>query len=48
MITPPPPKKNQKRRDSRIMDFAVTGDNNVKIKENEKRDMYLDFARELR
>ena len=30
------------------MDFAVLVDHRVKIKENEKRDNYLDLARELK
>ena len=30
------------------MDFAVSADYGVKIKENEKRDKYLDLARELK
>ena len=29
------------------MDFAVPADHRVKLKENEKRDKYLDFCREL-
>ena len=30
------------------MDFAVLADHRVKIEENEKRDKYLDLARELK
>ena len=30
------------------MDFAVTADHRVKLKESEKRDKYLDLARELK
>ena len=30
------------------MDFAVPADHRVKLKESEKRDMYLDLARELK
>ena len=30
------------------MDFAVPADSRVKIKENEKRDKYLNIAKELR
>ena len=30
------------------MDFAVPADYKVKIKENQKRDKYVDFARELK
>ena len=31
-----------------IVDFAVSADHRVKIKESEKRDKYLDLARELK
>ena len=30
------------------MDFAVPADHRVKLKENEKKDKYLDLARELK
>ena len=30
------------------MDFALKTDHRVKLKENEKKDKYLDFARELK
>ena len=30
------------------MEFAVLADYNVKLKENEKKDEYLDLARELK
>ena len=30
------------------MDFAVPADHRIKLKENEKKDKYLDFARELK
>ena len=30
------------------MDFAVSADHKVKLKENEKKDKYLDLARELK
>ena len=30
------------------MDFAVPADHRIKLKENEKRDRYLDLARELK
>ena len=30
------------------MDFAVPADHTVKLKENEKRDKYIDLARELK
>ena len=32
----------------RIVDFAVPVDHRVKLKESEKRDKYVDFARELK
>ena len=30
------------------MDFAVPADHRVKLKENEKKDKYLDLAREVK
>ena len=39
---------NKKERTCRIEEFAVPADHVVKLKECEKRDKYLDFARELR
>ena len=33
---------------SKIVDFAVPADHRIKLKEWEKRDKYLDFARELK
>ncbi len=30
------------------MDFAVPADHRIKFKENEKKDVYLDLARELK
>ena len=30
------------------MDFAVLADHRIKLKENEKKDKYLDLARELK
>ena len=41
-------KKKKKKRTSRIVDFAVPADFKVKVKENEKRDKYLDLSRELK
>ena len=38
---------NKKERTSRIADFAPLANHRVKLKELEKRDKYLDFAREL-
>ena len=39
---------NKKERDGRNLDFAVPTDHRVKLKESEKRDKYLDLARELK
>ena len=38
----------QKKRTCHIVDFAFLADYRVKIKESEKRDKYLDLARELK
>ena len=43
------PYNNQHRkRTCRIVDFTAPGDYRVKLKENEKKQKYLDFARELK
>ena len=42
-----PSESQQKKRTSKIMNFAVPADHRVKLKKNEKRDKYLDLAREL-
>ena len=39
---------NKKERTCRIVDFAVPAEHRVKLKECEKRDDYLDLARELK
>ena len=39
---------NKKKRSSKIVDFAVPTDHRVKLKECEKKDKYLDLARELK
>ena len=39
---------NKKERTCRIVDFAVQADHGVKFKESEKKDKYLDLARELK
>ena len=39
---------NKKKRTCNIVDFAVPADHRIKLKENEKRDKYLDLARELK
>ncbi len=41
-------KKKKKKRICKIVDFAVQGDHSIKLKECEKRDKYLDLARELK
>ena len=38
----------QKKRTCRIVDFAVPAHHRVKLKENEKKDKYLDLAQELK
>ena len=39
---------NKKKRTCQSVDFADPADHRVKMKENEKIDKYLDFARELK
>ena len=39
---------NKKERTCRILDFAVPVDHRVKLKDCEKREKYLDLARELK
>ena len=39
---------NKKKSTCRIVDFAVTADYRIKLKESEKKDKYLDLARELK
>ena len=41
-------KKKKKKRICRIVDFAVPADHRINLKENEKKDKYLDLARELK
>ena len=41
-------KKKKEKRTCKIVDFAVPADRRVKLKENEKKDKYLDLARELK
>ena len=38
---------NNKKRICKIVDFAVPADHRIKIKKFEKKDKYLDFAREF-
>ena len=41
-------KKKKKKRTGKIVDFAVPADHRIKLKECEKKDKYLDLARELK
>ena len=41
-------KKKKKKKISKIVDFAVSADHRIKLKECEKRDKYLDLAIELK
>ena len=41
-------KKKKKERICKIVDFAVPADHRINLKESEKKDMYLDLARELK
>ena len=38
----------KKKRTCKIVDFAVPADHRIKLKESEKKDKYLDLARELK
>ena len=40
--------KKKKKKICKIVDFAVPADHRIKLKEWEKRDKYLDLARELK
>ena len=40
-------KKKKKKRTCKIVDFTVSADHRIKLKECEKKDKYLDHAREL-
>ena len=39
---------NKKKRTCKIVDFAVPADHKIKLKECEKKDKYIDLARELK
>ena len=39
---------NKKKRFGKIVDFAVPADHRINLKESEKKDKYLDLARELK
>ena len=40
--------KKQNKRTCKIVDFAALADHRIKLKECEKKDKYLDLARELK
>ena len=40
--------QKQKKRTCKIVDFAVSADHRIKLKECEKKDKYLDLAKELK
>ena len=40
--------KKKKKRICKIVDFALPADHRIKLKEREKKDKYLDLARELK
>ena len=42
------PNKNQQKRTCKIVDFAVPADHRIKLKGREKKDKYLDLAREMK
>ena len=41
-------KKKKKKRIRKIVDFAVSADHSIKLKECQQKDKYLDLARELK
>ena len=41
-------RRPEKTRTCKIVDFAVPAHHRIKLKESEKKDMYLDLARELK
>ena len=43
-----PYNNQQKKGTCKIVDFAVPADHRIKLKEFEKKDKYLDLARELK
>ena len=42
------PNNNKKKRTCKIVDFSVLAEYRIKLKECEKKDKYLDLARELK
>ena len=41
-------KKEKKKRICKTVDFAVPADHRINLKESEKKDKYLDLAREIK
>ena len=41
-------KKKKKKKNLQIVDFAIPADQRITLKESEKKDKYLDLARELK
>ena len=41
-------KRKKKKKICKIVDFAVPADHRIKLKECEKKDKYIDLARELK
>ena len=39
---------NKRKRICKVVDFAVTADHRINLKESEKKDKYFDLARELK
>ena len=39
---------NKKKKICKVVDFAVPADHRIKLKESEKKDKYIDLARELK
>ena len=39
---------DKKKRTSKIVDFTLSADRRIKLKESEKKDKYLDLSRELK
>ena len=46
--TRPYSNQQKKKRTCKIVDFAVPADHKIKLKESEKKDKYLNFAREYK
>ena len=47
-LTRPNNNLQKKKRNCKIVDFAVPADHRIKLKECEKKDKYLNLARELK